>query len=84
MFLLFIQSAILNSNNDAVAYVRALLAAGANCNTIDQFGHTPMMTLIRRRRRRDKEHVQDDDVVIGRLLLDYAYHVDLLSKSRHW
>ena len=53
-----------------MVYVWALLEAGASCNTTDQFGHTPMMTLIRRGRRKDKTLVQEDDLTIARLLLE--------------
>lgn len=80
----FTQGALLFAKSDAKAYIRILLDAGAELNTLDVHGHASMMSLIRRGSR-DGTSVTDDDLDMARMLIEAGYSVNLApSKRRYW
>jgi hypothetical protein len=54
---------------DTVEYVRLLVEAKSPLNTFDHFGHSVLMSVIRRSWQ-DGETVQDTDLQLVKLLLD--------------
>ena len=65
----FTQAALAHTTKDTVAYLHCLLQANASVNTLDEFGHTCVMNLIKRAFMEDRDFTEDDKEKV-RILLD--------------
>ena len=77
--IVYFQMAVRYANEDAVAYADALLEAGANPNTLDNIGNSPLTTIIMRAFRYPLPSYERNDPLLAELLLSRGMSPDLVS-----